>query len=79
MKFVFVLLFILVIGYFSFNYLTTYKSAFEADQQCHYLIRTEFMGDNNFQCDHDLETRQWLLFEDFKNDKASKVIKRFKY
>ena len=79
MKSLFISLLILIIGYFSFHYLTTYKSAFEADQQCHYLVRTEYMEKSSFQCDHDLETRQWLLFEEFNNGQASKVIKRFRY
>ncbi len=71
------LLFILVI--YSIYLFTGYKSAFEADQQCHYLLNTEYSNTSDYGCDHDLETRQWLLFKIGENKNPSSVIKRFRY
>ncbi len=68
---------IFIIG--TFYYLTGYSSAFEADQACHYLLKTKYSTDNEYGCDHDLETRQWLLFQKYDNDNASDVLKRFRY
>ena len=71
----FLLVLILSIVYF----LNGYKSAFEADQQCHYTLNTEYTDNSNYGCDHDLETRQWLLFKKDGDINASVVIKRFRY
>ena len=60
-------------------YVTGYRSAFEADQACHYeLIKKDSLS-ISFACDHDLETRQWLLYEKGLNSEPSKVIERFRY
>ena len=59
-------------------YMTGFRSAFEADQQCHYEMSKDYSGNSSIGCDHDLETRQWLLFQE-KNNEPSMVIKRFRY
>ena len=65
-----------VIGFFS---LKDYRSAFEADQACHYekLLLDKNIGVTD--CDHDLETRQWLLYQKQSENKPAEVIKRYKY
>ena len=55
-----------------------YKSAFEADQSCHEILRA-YSQDVKYGCDHDLETRQWLLFQDDLENEPAKVIQRFRY
>tara|TARA_Y100001968_G_C19140428_1_gene611162 strand:+ start:528 stop:767 length:240 start_codon:yes stop_codon:yes gene_type:complete len=60
-------------------YFTGYRSAFEADQQCHYLLKNDYAKEVTFGCDHDLETRQWILFEAGKDLESARVIKRFRY
>ena len=60
-------------------YFTGYKSAFEADQQCHYEMRLKSIELDELGCDHDLETHQWLLFQKGVNDQPSQVIKRYRY
>ena len=67
----------IIVGYF---YLFTgYKSAFEADQQCHYEMRLKSVESAGLGCDHDLETKQWLLYQKGLNDQPSKVIERYRY
>ena len=61
--------------YLSFGY----KSAFEADQQCHFEKSRTYSEESSIDCDHDLETRQWILFEDGLGDNPARVIKRFRY
>ena len=56
-----------------------YKSAFEADQQCHYEMRLKSVELDGLGCDHDLETNQWLLYQKRFNDQPSQVIKRYRY
>ena len=67
----------LIIGYLYF--FTGYKSAFEADQQCHYDMRLKSAEIENLGCDHDLETNQWLLYRQGINDQPSQVIERYRY
>ena len=65
---------------FGFLYFFTgYKSAFEADQQCHYEMRLKSQESDGLGCDHDLETNQWLLYRKGINDQPSKVIERYRY
>ncbi len=66
----------IVIG---FNYFTSYRSAFEADQECHYQMNITFASFNDMGCDHDLETRQWILFRSNEDLKPSEVVARFRY
>ena len=63
---------------FGFLYLTSYRSAFEADQACHSDKFHEFNDSSDFGCDHDLETNQWILYQ--KKDKNDAVVmKRYRY
>ena len=70
-------LFVVILG--SIYFLDGYKSAFEADQQCHYDMRLESVELDGLGCDHDMETKQWLLFQRGVNDQPSKVLKRYRY
>tara|TARA_Y100001968_G_scaffold200711_1_gene184256 strand:- start:18 stop:257 length:240 start_codon:yes stop_codon:yes gene_type:complete len=56
-----------------------YKSAFEADQQCHYELKSKFVELEGLGCDHDLETNQWILYQKGINDKPSQVVERYRY
>tara|TARA_B100000579_G_scaffold75408_1_gene58127 strand:+ start:380 stop:619 length:240 start_codon:yes stop_codon:yes gene_type:complete len=73
----FIALIAIIIGYLYFP--RGYKSAFEADQQCHYDMRLKSIELDGLGCDHDLETRQWLLYQKGVNDKPSQVIERYRY
>ena len=70
-------LIVIVLGSIYFFY--GYKSAFEADQQCHFDMRLESIELEGLGCDHDIETKQWLLFKVGVNDQPSKVLKRYRY
>ena len=74
---VFILLIAIIAGFLYF--FTGYKSAFEADQQCHYEMRLQSLELDGLGCDHDLETNQWLLYQEGINNQPSKVIERFRY
>ncbi len=73
----FISLIILISGFLYFY--TGYRSAFEADQQCHYELRLKATEFDNLGCDHDLETNQWLLYQESIDLQPSKVIERFRY
>ena len=60
-------------------FFTGYKSAFEADQQCHYELRLKSVELEGLGCDHDIETNQWILFQRGIDDKPSKVVQRYRY
>lgn len=60
-------------------FFTSYRSAFEADQACHFEKRNIYQDKAEFGCDHDLETHQWILFETGLNDRPAMVVKRFRY
>lgn len=57
----FISLIAIIIGYLYF--FTGYKSAFEADQQCHYELRLKSVELEGLGCDHDIETNQWILYQ----------------
>tara|TARA_B100000700_G_C14651805_1_gene672297 strand:- start:33 stop:290 length:258 start_codon:yes stop_codon:yes gene_type:complete len=61
------------------NYITSYRSAFEADQACHSLKWKNYQDSEVFGCDHDLETNQWILYETSNNHSPAKIMKRFRY
>ncbi len=67
----------IIIGFIYF--FTGYKSAFEADQQCHYEMELKSSELDGLGCDHDLETKQWLLYEKSSNDLPAKVLERYRY
>ena len=74
---VFISVVAIIFGYlYSFN---GYKSAFEADQQCHYELRLQADELEGLGCDHDLETNQWLLYQKGINDEPSQVVERYRY
>ena len=73
----FIFLIALVIGLFYFS--KGYKSAFEADQQCHYEMRLQSVELDGLGCDHDLETNQWLLYRNGVNGQPSQVLERYRY
>ena len=73
----FISLIALILCYLYF--FTGYKSAFEADQQCHYELRLKSVELEGLGCDHDLETNQWILYQKVTDDKPSPVIERFRY
>lgn len=58
---------------------TGYQSAFEADQACHYAKWENHKDNPKFDCDHDLETKQWILYQSGENHTAAKVLQRFRY
>ncbi len=73
----FISLLALIVGFFYF--FTGYKSAFEADQQCHYEMKLKSVELDGLGCDHDLETNQWLLFKKGIDNQPSQVIARYRY
>ena len=56
-----------------------FRSAFEADQQCHYDLLHTIDDPTGFGCDHDIETKQWILFEATDSNKPAQVLRRFRY
>ena len=79
MKITFVLIFLIAFIVGLLYVFTGYKSAFEADQQCHYELRLQSVELDGLACDHDLETNQWLLYQKGINDQPAQVIKRYRY
>ena len=79
MKLTIALIFLIAIIVGFLYFFTGYKSAFEADQQCHYEMRSKSLELDELGCDHDLETNQWLLYQKGVNDKPSQVIERYRY
>ena len=79
MKITIVLISIIAILAGCIYFFTGYKSAFEADQQCHYELRLKSVELDDLDCDHDLETNQWLLYKKGINDNPSQVIQRYRY
>ena len=67
----------LIVGFL--YYFTGYKSAFEADQQCHYEMRLKSKELDELACDHDLETNQWLHYRNGVNGQPSQVLERYRY
>ena len=72
----FALLTIILVSYY---FLTGYRSAFEADQACHSERWNGYEESMNLKCDHDLETNQWILYEEGLNHQPAKVVKRYRY
>ena len=60
-------------------FLTGYDSAFEADQMCHSYLFSLKNQTGSFDCDHDTETHQWILYENQDKEEPAKVIKKFRY
>ena len=79
MKLIIVLISVIALILGSLYFFTGYKSAFEADQQCHYEMKLKSVELDELGCDHDLETNQWLLYQKGINDKPSQVLERYRY
>ena len=80
MKAVLITLTIILISIIAYTFLPRYRSAFEADQACHFLISAYQNEENKLiGCDHDLETRQWILYQSNSSETPAKVIRRFSY
>ncbi len=70
----------LLVGAYLLNF-KKYQSAFEADQACHYDLSGLLIDEDGskYGCDHDLETRQWLLFNKLDKIKSAIVLERYRY
>jgi len=79
MKFAILFISLIAIIFGFLYFFTGYKSAFEADQQCHYEMRLRSSQLEGLGCDHDLETNQWLLYQKGGSDQPSQVLKRYRY
>ena len=71
--------FLLVILLFLIYFLTGYDSAFEADQYCHLYLSSYDNLSENYGCDHDTETHQWILYKSNDNKEPAKIIRKFRY
>ena len=69
----------LVVFGFSIFFLTGYDSAFEADQLCHSYLLNDSDQSGTLGCDHDIETHQWILYENQDGSEQAKIIKKFRY
>ena len=76
---IFQVLLILVIFLFLLYFLTGYDSAFEADQYCHSTLSSYDSLSGNYDCDHDTETHQWILYKSNENEEPAEIIKKFRY
>ncbi len=76
---VFQVFFLLAILLCLVYFLTGYDSAFEADQYCHSYLSSYNNLSENYGCDHDTETHQWILYESNENKEPAKIIKKFRY
>ena len=76
---IFQVLLILLIFLFLLYFLTGYDSAFEADQYCHSTLSSYDSLSGNYDCDHDTETHQWILYKSNENEEPAEIIKKFRY
>ena len=76
---VFQLFIFLVLILFMIYFLTGFDSAFEADQYCHSTLSSYDSLPGNYDCDHDTETHQWILYQSNDNKEPAKIIKKFRY
>ena len=79
MKLIIVLISVIALILGSLYFFTGYKSAFEADQQCHYEMKLKSVELEGLGCDHDLETNQWILYRKGINDQPAQVVERYRY
>ena len=79
MKLIIVLISVIALILGSLYFFTGYKSAFEADQQCHYEMKLKSVELDELGCDHDLETNQWILYRKGINDQPAQVVERYRY
>ena len=76
---IFQVFFLLVLSLLLIYFLTGFDSAFEADQYCHSTLLKMGNPTDNYGCDHDTETHQWILYESIDNEEPAKIIKKFRY
>ena len=76
---VFQICFLLALFLLFIYYLTGIDSAFEADQDCHSDLSSYDNLSGNYECDHDTETHQWILYESNESKEPAKIIKKFRY
>ena len=76
---VFQIFFLLALFLLFIYYLTGIDSAFEADQYCHSYLSSYVNSSENYGCDHDTETHQWILYESNDVKEPAKIIKKFRY
>ena len=76
---VFQVFFLSVVLLFLIYFLTGYDSAFEADQYCHSYLSSYDNQSENYGCDHDTETHQWILYKSDNNKEPAEIIKKFRY
>jgi len=75
---IFLILFV-TCSYFIFSNKGKFNSAFEADQACHYEARILTTESQKLSCDHDTETRQWLLYSIDSTNSIANVTNRYRY
>ena len=56
----------------------SFNSAFEADKTCHSNLSRYLVESENYGCDHDIETHQWILYRNLDNYKFE-IIERYRY
>ena len=80
MKVILSTLAIILISIITYISLPKYRSAFEADQACHFEM-TIYQNKEEMEtaCDHDIETNQWLMYQTKPGITPAKVIKRYSY
>ena len=79
MNLIFQIFLIFTISLILYFWCSGFKSAFEADRYCHNDLTIKANGIKDFACDHDIETHQWILYENQENSVIAKVIKRYSY
>ena len=73
-----ILLSLILVGLLIY-FLTGFDSAFEADQACHARL-SNYEGESAiYDCDHDTETHQWILYQDKNNKEPAKIVEKFRY
>ncbi len=70
---------LITLGIITFIYIGKYRSAFEADQACHFEQISLYADLRDTGCDHDIETKQWILYQKLDAISPAKVIKRYVY
>ena len=79
MNLIFQIFVISILSLILYFWLSGFKSAFEADRYCHNELTVKANNSELFGCDHDIETHQWILYQNQENSDIAKVIKRYRY
>ncbi len=70
---------VILLSILTFIKLNKFSSAFEADQVCHFDRWELYKDKEGVNCDHDLETRQWILYEIGTDHQPAKILKFYHY